>query len=97
MKSIIPVITEKSMLLAKNGKYTFQVERNMTKYDVKRIVNELFDVHVVNVKTLNSKIEIKKTNSGRTKVVKPVKKAIVTLKDKEKIDLFIEEKKGGKK
>jgi len=97
MKKIIPIITEKSMSLASKGKYTFEVGRELTKYGIKNLVETLFSVHVVSVKTLNSKMELKKTNSGRKKIIKAVKKAIVTLKDKEKIDLFAEEKKGKSK
>lgn len=83
-----PLITEKSLKLAGMGKYTFSVARNLDKPGIKKLVEKVFSVHVVNVKTLKKSGEIKKNFKGKRKVVKPIKKAIVTLKEKEKIDLF---------
>ena len=88
-----PVLTEKSMEEAKNGNYTFWVDRGLNKHQIKRLIGEVFSVTVVNVRTINLRGEKKKTYQGKVKIIKPRKKAIVTLKEKEKIDLF-EEKKG---
>lgn len=79
---IIPVLTEKSMALAKDGMYTFWVDYGFNKRDIKKAIEKLFDVHVTGVRTINLR-------GGRTK------KAIVTLAKDEKIDLF--EEKGKKK
>lgn len=87
------VFTEKSMSDAKRGNYTFFVDRRLTKYQIKHMVNDTFDVHVENVRTLNVAGERKKTIKGRYRIVKSRKKAIVTLQGKEKIDLFEEKKK----
>lgn len=85
---LTPVLTEKSLSLAKEGNYTFWVDRRMNKNQIKRMVEEAFGVHVVRVRTINMRAEVKRTIRGRKRVIKPKKKAIVTLKEKEKIDLF---------
>ncbi|MFV1917265.1 MAG: 50S ribosomal protein L23 [Patescibacteria group bacterium] len=90
---LIPVLTEKSLEEAKKGKYTFLVDRGLTKYQIRKLVNGVFDVNATRVRTINLKGETKKTISGRKKIIQPTKKAIITLKEKEKIDLF-ETKKG---
>nr|AKQ04350.1 50S ribosomal protein L23, large subunit ribosomal protein L23 [uncultured Microgenomates bacterium Rifle_16ft_4_minimus_5036] len=84
----VPVISEKSLQNAKVGKYTFKVDRGLTKHQIKKLIEEAFGVHVTNVNTINLRGEVKRTMAGRKKVVKPVKKAIVVLRDKEKIDIF---------
>lgn len=83
-----PVLTEKSLEEAKKGKYTFWVERHLTKHQIKKIVDDVFSVNVVKVRTMNVAGKTKKTITGRKKVIMPRKKAVVTLKEKEKIDLF---------
>ena len=85
---IEPLVTEKTISLADKGKYTFWVGRNLNKYQIKELVEKTFGVHVVNVRTINQAGETKRTATGRKKIIKPRKKAIVTLKDKEKIDFF---------
>ncbi len=92
MRLLQPVLTEKSLEEAKKGNYTFWVDKHLTKPQIKIKINEVFGVNVVKVRTLNVAGEIKKTIMGRKKIVKPKKKAIVTLKEKEKIDLFEEKK-----
>jgi large subunit ribosomal protein L23 len=88
-----PIITEKTLNAAKNGKYTFRVGVGLNKYQIKALVERVFDVHVVSVKTMNVAGEVKKTYLGRRKEIKPSKKAVVKLKDKEEIGLFEESKK----
>jgi len=88
-----PIITEKTTLLTKEHKYTFRVDKGATKSEIKNAVSKTFGVKVLNVRTLREAGEIKRGFSGRTRVVKPGKKAIVTLPEKEKIDLFETKKK----
>jgi len=88
-----PVITEKSLSLAKDGKYTFRVDRNVNKHQIKELVQSVFGVHVTKVRTIREPGKIKRTSRGRKRVIRPGKKAVVTLKEKEKIDLFEEKKK----
>ena len=88
-----PVLTEKSMDEAKKGNYTFFVERNMNKRQIRKMIGEIFGVTVVKVRTMNVVGEVKRTNMGKKRIIKPKKKAIVTLEGKDKIDLFGEVKK----
>jgi large subunit ribosomal protein L23 len=41
-----PIITEKSMSAAKEGKYTFRVDRNVNKHQIKQLVEKVFGVNV---------------------------------------------------
>ena len=90
---LIPVLTEKSMKLVKSRGYTFWVPVNLNKFEIKKIIEETFGVNVISTKTINYKGRVKKNNRGKVKKIKAIKKAIVFLKEKEKIDLFEEEKK----
>lgn len=90
---LTPVLTEKSLKLAKEGYYTFWVGKDMDKGAVKRTVETIFGVHVTSVKTLNFRGGRKKNLRGQFQKVKSRKKALVSLKGEEKIDLFEEKKK----
>ena len=82
-----PVITEKSTLLQTRGKYAFEVDRSAGKVQIKAAVEKAFNVKVtaVNVMTVPSKTKL----IGRKRVqTSPWKKAIVTLKEGDKIELF---------
>jgi len=85
---IKPVITEKTTELAKSGKYVFRVDFLSTKDEIKRTINRLFGVNVVKIRTIKEQGEIKRSLSRRKRIVKPSKKAIVVLKDKQTIDIF---------
>jgi len=90
---IKPVFTEKSLKLAKLGKYTFWVERTKAKSEIKNEINKIFGVIVDEIKTITTHGEAKRNNKGRKLMVLSTKKAIVTLKDGKKIDLYEETKK----
>lgn len=84
-----PVITEKSLLEAKNGKFTFIVAKNATKTDVKKAVAEQFKVKVVAVATVTVKGKTLRVGKRRTeKTLAPFKKAMVELEKGQKIDVF---------
>jgi len=84
----IPILTEKSLQLAKQGKYSFWVGRNLVKKEIKKLIGEIFAVHIVSVRTMNYKGGVK-TNLKRRKItIRARKKAIVVLKEGEKIALF---------
>lgn len=87
-----PVLTEKSLKDASLGNYTFKVDPRMTKHQIKKMVEDTFGVKVTNVRTMNEAGEVKRTLFGRKKVIQPRKKAIVSLAEKEKIDIFEEAK-----
>lgn len=90
---ITPVLTEKSLEEAKEGRYTFWVERGLDKPQIKGEVEKVFGVHVTSVHTINFKGGEKKNLRGQMQSIKGRKKAIVTLAAEEKIDLFEEKSK----
>ncbi|MGN0605206.1 MAG: 50S ribosomal protein L23 [Oscillospiraceae bacterium] len=84
-----PVITEKSMDGLQEGKYTFKVDKNANKLEIAKAVEELFDVKVAKVNTMNCKGRTRRV--GRFEGKKPDwKKAIVTLKEDSKTIEFFE-------
>ncbi len=86
---IRPVITEKSIALASNGKYTFIVDKKADKITIKRVVEEAFSVKVLDVATLVVKGKTKRVGKRRTEeVVSALKKAVVRIEKGQKIDLF---------
>lgn len=90
--NVKPVLTEKSLQAAQNGVYTFWVLPSFTKGKIKEVIGSLFDVKVARVRTQNYKKMVRKNMRG-VKVTKPArKKALVTLKDGKKIDLFTTKK-----
>lgn len=90
---IKPVFTEKSLKQAREGKYTFLVEMSMEKPRVKAEIGRAFGVHVTGVKTVVGKSESRRNTKGQKFSTRGVKKAIVTVKSGEKIDIFEETKK----
>ena len=84
-----PVLTEKSIAEAKEGRYTFEVSGQLRKPAIGRLVSKAFGVKVVKVRTINYR-SITKTNLMRRKKMSITgkKKAIVTLAGKDKIDVF---------
>jgi large subunit ribosomal protein L23 len=84
---IRPVVSEKSYVLSALNRYTFRVHPNAHKTQIRQAVQELFDVHVVEVRTLSVKSKPKRRGaiSGRTRTWK---KAIVQLREGESIPIF---------
>ncbi|EJA1941890.1 50S ribosomal protein L23 [Staphylococcus pseudintermedius] len=81
-----PVITEKSSAAMAEDKYTFDVDVRANKTEVKKAVEEIFEVKVANVNIINYKP--KKKRMGRYQgYTNKRRKAIVTLKEGQ-IDLF---------
>ncbi len=85
---IRPVVTEKSLSDAKNGKYTFIFPITMSKFEIKEVMKDAFDVHVKAVKTVSRPATRKRNVYGKIKGTRGVKKAIITLANDEKIDIF---------
>ena len=82
-----PVITEKSSQLIEEGKYTFEVKQGSNKVEVKKAVEELFKVEVTAVNMMNTLR--KKRRVGKYEGLRPaVQKAIVTLAEGQKLDVF---------
>ncbi|MDO4793404.1 50S ribosomal protein L23 [Filifactor villosus] len=85
---IRPIITEKSMELAEDKKYTFVVAKSANKIQIKQAAEEVFGVQVKKVYTMNYRGKVKRMgrNVGRTA---SFKKAIIQLKDTSKdIEFF---------
>jgi large subunit ribosomal protein L23 len=90
---IEPIITEKTTAAAEIGEYTFKVDRRLNKFQIRKLIEDVFGVNVVRVRTITTKKEERRTAQGMKKTIKAYKKAIVMLKEKEKIDLFETKKK----
>ena len=84
---IAPVITEKGTVLQEqNNQYLFRVPPRANKIQIKKAVEKIFKVHVTGVRTVT--VHGKMRRMGRNQGRKPSwKKAIVTLKEGETIDL----------
>ena len=82
-----PLVTEKSTTLQELGKYVFEVATTATKTQIKEAIEEAFEVEVVAVNTINMVGKIKRYGP-RPVQKKAWKKAIVTLKKGDKIEVF---------
>ena len=82
-----PIITEQSMESASFKKYTFEVAKTSNKVEIRQAVEAIFNVTVTKVNTLNVKSKPKRMRgaAGRTRTWK---KAMVTLKEGDSIELF---------
>lgn len=89
---IKPIISEKSELLSqKKGQYTFIVNDNANKIEIKKAVEKVYSVTVSSVNTMimPKKARTRNTKRGIIRGALPAfKKAIVTLSEGEEIDLF---------
>lgn len=84
-----PIISEKSMLLAKSGLYTFVVSEKARKIEIAQAIENKFGVNVVSVKTVNLKQEKRPQRTRRGTITIPgYKKALVGLKSGQKIAIF---------
>ena len=83
---IAPVVSEKSYGLIDQGKYTFIVDPRSNKTEIKIAVEQIFNVKVDSVHTLNRKGKTRRTRFGLGKR-KDTKRAIVTLREGT-IDIF---------
>ena len=85
---IRPLVTEKSTLLQESQRrYVFEVNRQSTKIEIKKAIEEAFDVNVIKVNTMNSKGKSKRYGPRPT-ALKTRKKAIVQLAPGETITIF---------
>lgn len=82
-----PIITEKSTALAERGKYVFEVAPNAPKAVIKEAVELAFGVGVVQVNVMHVRGKLKRYG-GRPKAQRSWKKAVVTLRPGDKIELF---------
>ena len=81
---IKPIITEHSVDLMSQNKYTFKVDKGANKIEIKKAVEEIFKVRVVGVATMR----VKKRMGRYQGMTSEWKKAIVTLAEGETIEVF---------
>ena len=84
---IKPVISEKTVSMMEQGKYTFRVAKGSNKFEIKNAVQDIFKVNVVNVATMNVRGKVKRMGRSEGKTAS-WKKAIVTLKEGQQIEVF---------
>ena len=83
---INPLVTEKSTNLSEMNKIVFKVNRSANKKSVKKSIEKIFKVNVVKVNIINKQNRLK-TVRGKKIRVQGYKKAIITLKKGQNIDL----------
>lgn len=86
-------MTEKATALSNLGKYVFEVSKTANKIEIAKAIEKMYGVNVASVDTMRV-IGRKKTRMSRGKAISGItstyKKAIVTLKEGELIDIYAE-------
>ena len=83
-----PLITEKGMTIAAMGKYAFEVDIKSNKIEIADAVTKIFSVDVVKVNTLRVKGKSKRMGRYPEGKTSDWKKAYVTLKPGQRIEIF---------
>ena len=85
-KILFPVVTEKSTNLSELNKITFKVPDSANKKNLKKNIEKIFKVNVTKINIINKQNRTKLTRGKKVKV-SGYKKAIITLKKGQSIDL----------
>ena len=85
-KILSPLVTEKSTNLSEQNKIVFKVPRGANKKNLKNNIEKIFRVNVTKINIINKQNRTKLTR-GRKVKVSGYKKAIITLKKGQSIDL----------
>ena len=85
-KILFPVLTEKSTTLSEQNKVVFKVPNSSNKLILKKNIEKIFKVNVTKINIINKQSR-KKITRGKKIKVKGYKKAIITLKKGQSIDL----------
>ena len=85
-KIISPNVTEKSTAFSEFNKVVFKVHKNANKQSIKKSIEKIFKVKVVKVNTINIRQKVKMVRNKKA-YKSGYKKAIVTLKKGQSIDL----------
>ena len=85
-KIISPIVTEKSTNISEQNKIIFKVPSKANKKNIKKSIEKIFKVNVTKVNIINKKNRIKLTRGKKIKI-RGYKKAIITLKKGQNIDL----------
>lgn len=86
-----PIVTEKMTALEARRQYAFEVERDANKIEIQKAIEKKFNVNITSIRTINikGKQKTQMTRRGRfTGKTSQWKKAIITLKEGEKIEFF---------
>ena len=81
-----PIITEKATILSEQNKTVFKVHNKANKRNIKKNIEKLFKVNVTKVNIINTKRKLK-IKQGKKSYKTGYKKAIITLKKGQSIDL----------
>jgi len=81
-----PIITEKATILSEQNKTVFKVHKGANKKSIKKNIEKIFKVNVIKVNIINTKTK-KKIKQGKLSTKSGYKKAIITLKKGQSIDL----------
>ena len=85
-KILSPIVTEKSTNLSEQNKIVFKVPNSSSKTNLKKNIEKIFKVNVTKINIINKQSK-KKITRGRKVKVQGYKKAIITLKKGQSIDL----------
>jgi len=85
-KILSPIVTEKSTNLSELNKIVFKIPSNSNKKNLKKNIEKIFKVNVTKINIINKQNRIKLTRGKKVKV-SGFKKAIITLKKGQSIDL----------
>ena len=83
---ISPNITEKSTSLSEYNKIVFKVHKGANKNSIKKSIEKIFKVNVIKINTINQRPTTKMVRNKKT-LISGYKKAIITLKKGQSIDL----------
>ena len=81
-----PIITEKATILSEQNNTVFKVHSSADKKNIKKSIEKLFKVNVVKINIINQKSKLK-MKQGKKSFKSGYKKAIITLKKGQSIDL----------
>lgn len=84
---IRPVVSEKTYVLSATGKYTFRVHPDAHRTQIRQAIEAMFDVKVVEVRTMSVKGKPKRRGIGRGRT-RAWKKAIVQVAEGQSIPIF---------
>ena len=85
-KILSPIVTEKSTNISEQNKIVFKVPAKANKKNLKTSIEKIFKVNVTKINIINKRNRIKTTRGKKIKI-KGYKKAIITLKKGQNIDL----------
>ena len=81
-----PIITEKATILSEQNKTVFKVHSSANKKNIKKNIEKIFKVNVIKINIINQKTKLK-MRQGKKTYKTGYKKAIITLKKGQSIDL----------